>query len=115
MPIHSVMGVSKCMIKTSCYCNKCLAGNVHDMTISNLLTKTGTRMKMLTLYFISSSEKVVQENVEGSERDDGIDEMIVNREERNGDNMGVEGRINVKCGKHVAVRYNEEWHEGENS
>ena len=39
---------------------------------------------------ISSSEKVVQENIEGSERDDGIDEMIVNREERNGGNMGVE-------------------------
>lgn len=61
---------------------------------------------------ISSSEKVAVENVERYERDGEIEEIFVNREERNGENTDVEARINVQCGKHVAVRYNEEWHVG---
>ncbi|CAC5378777.1 unnamed protein product [Mytilus coruscus] len=119
MQIHSVVGVTTGEIKTctccitSCYCNDCLQGNFHDMTVANVM-KSQIRNVPVD---IPVDEQIEHENetvgvveyVDESERVGEIDETENDEEERNNEE---DRRLNVKSGQYAAVQYEKKWHVG---
>ncbi|XP_052087680.1 uncharacterized protein LOC127724675 [Mytilus californianus] len=116
MQIHSVVGVATGEIKTcitSCYCNDCLQGNFHDMTVANVM-KSQIRNVPVD---IPVDEQIEHENetvgvveyVDESERVGEINETENDEEERNNEENR---RLNVKSGQYAAVQYEKKWHVG---